>query len=716
MIGFLWFNAHPAQVFMGDTGSLAIGGALGAVAILLKAEFPAPRSAACSPRKRCRCCCRRDYKCSSGPEGASTPSPSSLPNGAAPSSLREARMGGDEGRHPLLDPRDLLRADRAVHAQGSLIVTAVALFEEWRASGREVAVVGLGQERRRGDAAAPAVTGFPVYASDTGDGPTVRRAGAAPCSAAGAAVDLGGHDLVRIARARGVVVAPGVPPDVPPLAAARAAGLADLRRGGYWVPCPRATLAASGSRARTGRRRRRRSSPIVLVGRGFEAETAGNIGRPLCEVALARNRPDWLALELSSFQLHDAPHLRPGDRCADQPRAQPPRPVPRRRGVLWRQGATVPQREARLGLGEQRRRSRPCRRWWHRCAGAHLRFSIARGAPTAGSIAPEDGCMLGASRSSPASDFRSSATTTSPTRSPRRWWRAAGGMRRRADRGRAAHASAPFPHRVEPVREVDGVLWINDSKSTNITSTVVAIAALDRPSVLLLGGRHKGEPYTRLADRCEERCRAVVAYGEAGPLVMEDLGDACHGACPAGDSTRCSRRRAGWRSPATRCCCRRPARATTCSRTTRSAATASAPPWRRCEAAGRAVRHPGELRWETRLLGMVTAVLVVFGIAATYGAASLVTLKGQNVGIGFAGRQLARGDRGRSPPSSRLAAGLLPLAQAGLAVAVRDGRPPDHPTASIYTRPSRRWSTGHGDGWTSVRSTFSRRSWPGSRS
>ncbi len=38
-LGFLWFNAHPAKVFMGDTGSLAIGGALGTTAILLKAEF-----------------------------------------------------------------------------------------------------------------------------------------------------------------------------------------------------------------------------------------------------------------------------------------------------------------------------------------------------------------------------------------------------------------------------------------------------------------------------------------------------------------------------------------------------------------------------------------------------------------------------------------------------------------------------------------------------
>ncbi|HET9134930.1 MAG TPA: phospho-N-acetylmuramoyl-pentapeptide-transferase [Gemmatimonadales bacterium] len=38
-LGFLWFNAHPAEVFMGDTGSLALGGAFGTMAILLKAEF-----------------------------------------------------------------------------------------------------------------------------------------------------------------------------------------------------------------------------------------------------------------------------------------------------------------------------------------------------------------------------------------------------------------------------------------------------------------------------------------------------------------------------------------------------------------------------------------------------------------------------------------------------------------------------------------------------
>ena len=80
-----------------------------------------------------------------------------------------------------------------------------------------------------------------------------------------------------------------------------------------------------------------------------------------------------------------------------------------------------------------------------------------------------------------------------------------------------------LPHRLEPVREVGGVLWINDSKATNIASTVVAVEAMDRPFVLLLGGRHKGEPYTRLAPLVAEKCRLVIAFGEAGAIVAQDL-------------------------------------------------------------------------------------------------------------------------------------------------------------------------------------------------
>ncbi len=83
---------------------------------------------------------------------------------------------------------------------------------------------------------------------------------------------------------------------------------------------------------------------------------------------------------------------------------------------------------------------------------------------------------------------------------------------------------APLQHRLEPVREIRGVLWINDSKATNLASTSVAIEALDRPFVLLLGGRHKGEAYTRLAPLLGH-CRGVVAYGESRPIIEADLGD-----------------------------------------------------------------------------------------------------------------------------------------------------------------------------------------------
>jgi UDP-N-acetylmuramoylalanine--D-glutamate ligase len=82
------------------------------------------------------------------------------------------------------------------------------------------------------------------------------------------------------------------------------------------------------------------------------------------------------------------------------------------------------------------------------------------------------------------------------------------------------------PHRLETVGERAGVLWINDSKATNISSTQVAIDGMTRPTVLLLGGRHKGEPYTSLAPALQRIARVVLAYGEAAPIIEQDLGDA----------------------------------------------------------------------------------------------------------------------------------------------------------------------------------------------
>jgi UDP-N-acetylmuramoylalanine--D-glutamate ligase len=79
-------------------------------------------------------------------------------------------------------------------------------------------------------------------------------------------------------------------------------------------------------------------------------------------------------------------------------------------------------------------------------------------------------------------------------------------------------------HRLEPVVEKDGVLWINDSKATNIASTRVAVRGMTRPTVLLLGGNHKGEPYTELLPDLEGgNVKVILAYGEAAPTIVADL-------------------------------------------------------------------------------------------------------------------------------------------------------------------------------------------------
>ncbi len=81
----------------------------------------------------------------------------------------------------------------------------------------------------------------------------------------------------------------------------------------------------------------------------------------------------------------------------------------------------------------------------------------------------------------------------------------------------------PLAHRLEVVGEYDGVQWINDSKATNVSSTLVAVEGMRRPTILLLGGRHKGEPYTGLSDAIRKHVKHVIAYGEAGPVVEKDL-------------------------------------------------------------------------------------------------------------------------------------------------------------------------------------------------
>ncbi len=77
-------------------------------------------------------------------------------------------------------------------------------------------------------------------------------------------------------------------------------------------------------------------------------------------------------------------------------------------------------------------------------------------------------------------------------------------------------------HRLEKLKEIDGVLYINDSKSTNIASTLFALKSMDRPAVLLLGGKDKGLDYSEIK-MMKEKIRAIIAFGGAAPRIAREL-------------------------------------------------------------------------------------------------------------------------------------------------------------------------------------------------
>jgi UDP-N-acetylmuramoylalanine--D-glutamate ligase len=74
-------------------------------------------------------------------------------------------------------------------------------------------------------------------------------------------------------------------------------------------------------------------------------------------------------------------------------------------------------------------------------------------------------------------------------------------------------------HRLEFVRELNHVRYYNDSKATNVDSVWYALQAFHEPIVLLLGGRDKGNDYSRLTDLVAKQVKAIVAIGESAETV-----------------------------------------------------------------------------------------------------------------------------------------------------------------------------------------------------
>ena len=388
----------------------------------------------------------------------------------------------------------------------------------------EISVLGLA---RSGLAAAELLrrAGADVYASDAGDGAGVRHA-AAKLEPLGVHVQGGGHDLDRIARSALVVASPGIPPEAAPLAAARDAEVtivSEIEVALHFLPHQR-YVAITGTNGKTT------TTALVhhlLQALGHDSVAAGNIGTPLAEVAIRERQPDWVALEVSSFQLHDTPSIAPAV------------------GVITNLSANHLDRYTSVDeyFGDKARllRNATDRSVWVSNAddaavqamvapvtGRHLRFSTSSGAADGYLDRATDrlvvlGTPLMSRRALVLLGDHNVANALAASLAVM----GADELHRTPEaRATIADALARFralEHRIEPAGSYAGVEWINDSKSTNVASTLVALRGMTRPTVLLLGGRHKGEPYSALADEITRTVKLVIAYGEAAPEVTRDL-------------------------------------------------------------------------------------------------------------------------------------------------------------------------------------------------
>jgi UDP-N-acetylmuramoylalanine--D-glutamate ligase len=339
---------------------------------------------------------------------------------------------------------------------------------------------------------------------------------------AGVEVSLGVDGTRLLDRARTLVKSPGVPQDAPVVRAARERGMeiaGELELA--WRLIPNAFCAVTGTNGKT--------TTTELIGHihrtaGLPVVVAGNVGTPLSSLVGAVDPDATVVCECSSFQLEDTEHFSP--ECGVFINLAPDH--------LDRHGTLESYLEAKLRIF--RNQGNPdatvyngqtpelrdvdlggCGRLVRFCPEQEAEpdpdcaVSMRDGVIFAGEdplIRADELQLLG--RHNVENAMAAAAATL------------ASGL----PRGAVAEGLRSFEgvrHRLERIREVEGVLYVNDSKATNVASAIAGVEAFERGVRLIAGGRPKGESFGSLNDTVRDRCVAVYLIGEAAGQMASDL-------------------------------------------------------------------------------------------------------------------------------------------------------------------------------------------------
>ncbi|MGV6996785.1 UDP-N-acetylmuramoyl-L-alanine--D-glutamate ligase [Desulfovibrio sp. QI0430] len=308
----------------------------------------------------------------------------------------------------------------------------------------------------------------------------------AELAALGIDVQLGEHSAAQFAGAAFVVPSPGMP-------VARLAGLVDTQVSEILAEMELAwrylddepVLAITGT---SGKTTTASLAAAMLHEQGYSVFLGGNIGTPLSEYVLGGKKADVLVLEISSFQLQACTTFCP------------------RAGILL--NITPNHLDYHKDMAEY----------------TEAKFRLFR-CQDEGDLAVlgEDLQALADAHRLKARKVFVKATDRFPTSclmgahnriNEEAAWQACRlfGVTE-ASATKAVERFQPLPHRLERVRELVGVLYVNDSKCTTVSALQVALEAFDRPVRLLCGGKFKGGDLAGLVDLLRAKVQEVVLFG-----------------------------------------------------------------------------------------------------------------------------------------------------------------------------------------------------------
>jgi UDP-N-acetylmuramoylalanine--D-glutamate ligase len=382
--------------------------------------------------------------------------------------------------------------------------------------GKKVTVVGLA---RSGVAAARALHVLGAVVTVTDKKPLDQLA--AQVAALGSdriAVEAGGHPDRIFSEADLIVLSPGVP-KIPQIVAAQQCGITVISELELaWLISESPYVGITGTNGK--------STVTTLVGRMLERArkkvlVAGNIGTALTEDVSRLKEQDWIVAELSSFQLEDIETFRP--------RVAAILNVTQDHLDRYRDIPEYGEAKARIFMNQQKEDflvlnfdDPLVKSYAKRTSATVVPFSrLLRYSP--GACVLDNYLTVNNQRIVPVAEIRIKGVHNLENALAASALSICAG----ADARSVAAVLREFPgleHRLEFVREKDGVTYINDSKGTNVGAVMKSVEGFAQPVILIAGGLDKGSDFTPLADLFKKKVKLLILIGKAADKMAKALG------------------------------------------------------------------------------------------------------------------------------------------------------------------------------------------------